>query len=469
MRSHRPRRLALAAALLVTASAAAGPVWAGVGAPRVRAAAQVAGYGLRAQSAAVRYQLNSPGLLPVGDAAEGTVFEVDVPFSRSIVTQGPVINVVSSPAYPGDTASHLGTAFATFDPRAAGFPNYPIVAEANYPPSPGFGQDAAFGSETGSGLGVGTGTSHAGPDGSSGDARVAFVAVPPEGAAAVAVGASTATNDVRLKEDAVLAEAVSRTGSVTIADIITIADITATASATSDGVKATPTAQLHIGKVSVAGQPAYIDGDGIHLVGQQPVGSGVAPGVESLLQRTLAQDGISIRAVSPHTTTEGGAATADAGGIVVTLRRVVPALGIPGLPALAVPGGPIVPLGTPELPLVIEIVLGHARVSTNATGIPTDALPDVAPPGTDVLGTGVASEVAPTGAGASAAAALNPLPAVEVGGGGGLEPAVASGPTGPLGSPIPIPWVIAGVAVSIMLCGPLLGYARWQLLEGRAR
>src|SRR3954452_11139181 len=71
--------------------------------------ADVAGYNLSALAAGVRYQLNSPGFLPLGDPAEGTIMELDVPLARTGISQGPVINALASPAYPGDTVAHLGT------------------------------------------------------------------------------------------------------------------------------------------------------------------------------------------------------------------------------------------------------------------------------------------------------------------------------------------------------------------------
>ncbi|MDQ1374359.1 MAG: hypothetical protein QOJ09_1697 [Actinomycetota bacterium] len=463
----RPRRWAVALLATAVTVAVAGPVWAIGARSRVRAAAasQVAGYGLSALSAAVRYQLNSPGLLPVGDPAEGNIFEVDLPFARSNVTGGPVMGIVSSPMYPGDTASHLGTAFATFDSRAAGFPNYPVVAEANYPPSPGFGQDASFAQPAIPGVGAGTATSHAGPDGATADGQISSLSLPTT-APLIEVGSARATNTVTIKDDLVTSTAESHTGTITIAGLITIADVTAAATASSNGTDAKPAARLDIGKVSVAGQPAYIDADGVHLVGQQPVGSGVAPGVEALLQKTLASDGISIRTVSPHTSSSTGQAVADAGGIVIVLERTVPALGVPGFPSI--PGVPV-PLGTPDLPLHIEVALGRARVAANATVAPTDTFSTSTDlPFADVSGLSQVADITPSGAGASATGALGLAPSTGVGGTPTLQPAVASG-SRPRGSPIPIVWVLAGIVASIVLCGPLLGYARWQLLEGRTR
>src|SRR5581483_3468171 len=58
---------------------------------------QVAGYDLTAQATGARYDLASPGLLPVGDPHEGTVMELDVPLARGTVSEGPVIDSLGSP------------------------------------------------------------------------------------------------------------------------------------------------------------------------------------------------------------------------------------------------------------------------------------------------------------------------------------------------------------------------------------
>jgi hypothetical protein len=38
-----------------------------------------------------------------------------------------------------------------------------------------------------------------------------------------------------------------------------------------------------------------------------------------------------------------------------------------------------------------------------------------------------------------------------------------------MGSPVPIAALVFGLLACIVVLGPLLGYARWQLLEGRRR
>ena len=48
---------------------------------------EIAGYGISALAVGVKYQLNSPGFLPVGDPAQGEVADFDVPIARTGVSQ----------------------------------------------------------------------------------------------------------------------------------------------------------------------------------------------------------------------------------------------------------------------------------------------------------------------------------------------------------------------------------------------
>ena len=443
-------------------------------------ATQIAGYTLQTLSAAVRYQLNSPGLLPVGDPNEGNIMEADMPFARINTSQGPVVSALGSPAYGGDTLAHLGTALVTFGaPPSFSAANYPVVAEANYPPSPGHAQDEAFGTvpeaSGGAFLGLGTAQSHAGPDSATVESHIARVAVP-DTSPLVDVGASAATNKTIVKDSLITSQAVSTVKSINIAGMITIDGMTATAVSTSDGVKGKPTATLQIGKVTVAGQAAYIDSDGIHLASQNPLAAGVTAGAEQTLQKTLKQDGISLRTISPKTTVNAGAATADAGGLAIVLDRTVPSLGVAGVPSVNLPGQAPIVLGTPDLPLHIEILIGYARAIANATGVPTDVVDTgdtgITPPPSGVLGeTQTNNDLSASGPGASISGALSPVPSstgTTRRGTGNQEIALAASHP-PLGSPVPIAALVFGLLACIVVLGPLLGYARWQLLEGRRR
>jgi len=187
-----------------------------------------------------------------------------------------------------------------------------------------------------------------------------------------------------------------------------------------------------------------------------------------MLNAAFNADGISVRTISPKTTLNAAQATASSGALAITIDRLVPALGIPGVPALELPGQAPVILGTPDLPTHTEILIGEARVGVNATAIPDLAglvpetvLPDLGP-GPIVSGDEFSSV---TGAGSSLEGALNVPPSQSGGGELALQP-TASGATG---KGVPIGWVIVGIFGAFVACGPLLGYARWQLLEGRHR
>lgn len=484
MRRRGPRALlaAVAASLVALAAVpalglpAAAPVassavcpQSGGGAP----ASSVAGYTLSTLATGFRYQVNSPGLLPVGDATEGNVTEADVPFARMSVSQGPLVDALSSPAYPGDTAAHLGTAVATFGGPPT--PNDPALAEASFPPSPGHSGDETFvGGQSTGGVMAGGGSSHstASEKGGSADSSAASSALAQSGAPKISAGASTAGSSVDLGAGCVDATAHSRTAGIDIGGVIKIDGVTGTAAARSDGRAGVPAATLTIGRVTVEGLDAYIDRGGIHLKPQQPVGAGVVDQVQSVLQQTLAAAKITVHLVDPATTVHGATATANSGGLVITGDRRLPATGVPGLPALSIPGAPPVPLGTPPLPLHTEVVYGAARVSAAATTagpapdagvLPAVSLPGPGPAPTDGAASGPADLPA---APELAAPAQAPVRGTAPAGGTVLSagPAVAL----PRGAPIPVAWVVIGIAASLAAVGPLLGYARWQLLDGRS-
>jgi hypothetical protein len=140
------------------------------------------------------------------------------------------------------------------------------------------------------------------------------------------------------------------------------------------------------------------------------------------------------------------------------------------LPALSLPGVPPVPVGTPPLPLHMEVVYGAARVAIAATT--AGPLPDSGPLPV-VSGDGSAAApppaaVPPPSGGDATLPNIGASSPASVPAGPGVTRLVA-GPisTRPRGAPVPVGWVIIGVLASIAAVGPGLGYARWQLLDGR--
>ena len=428
----------------------------------------IAGFTVNGSAAAYRYEIDSPGTLPVGDAQKGNITELDVPYARENVSSGPVVASLGSAAYPGDTAAGIGSALAEFG--ASGLPNDPVLASAAYPPSPNSPASATYpsGGES-SAANAGAAAASADQNGGTSSSSVSSYQLG-SGSGGASGGPATSQSTVRLGAACVDASSQSATGGVTIAGIIHIADVSGSAQAMSDGSSGAPAASLQVGQVTVAGLAAYIDRDGVHLASQQPVGYGVVNQAQAALDAALQAAGMTVKLIDPETSAQKGQALADSGGVDIVVQQTTPAVGVPGVPAITVPGQPPIPLGTPGTPLRYEVTLGEAQAAVDATAAP--GVPAVGPtapstgPGsvsssptaTAVSGPGVSGSV-PSG---------TPLP-----GSGSSAPVAASpsyrpaGASLPSSGPVPLGWVIIGILVSLVAAGPLLGYARWQLLEGR--
>jgi hypothetical protein len=423
-------------------------------------AVSLAGYTVSSYASGSRMELDSPGLLPVGDAAVGEVFELDVPFSRNTVSSGPVVDALAAQVYPGDTAAHLGSALAEFG--APALPNDPALAEAQYPPSPQNPSSAAFGTPSGGSAAQSVSSAQAGDTSSQAQSRAAAYSLTEGPAALVQVGSSD-TLSRSSYTTTVSSSASASVGTVDIGGLVQIQGITATASVTADGASSRPQAGLEIGKVTVAGHAAYIDQSGIHLQDGPAAGPPGPDSVNQLLGSLLAKDGISVTAVAPSTTSKGGSASATSGGVLITLTQQIASL---SLPQLQLPGATL-PAGTPGLPVKVSIGLGVASVSVDSATAPGAAasgssLPTVTPPAP-----------APTVGGGGATSGpldASAIASVTVGGpgvGGHLLGSAQWGPRRPTAAGIPASLLIQALLAALVLAAPMLGYARWQLLAGR--
>jgi hypothetical protein len=437
----------------------------------------LAGYDLGATAAAVEFELNSPGLLPVGEATTGNVVSVDLPFARTSVSSGPSIDALGSPLYPGDAAAHLGTAIVTFGGPAV--PNEPVLSEAQYPATPSNGADETFSTppvQNGAfSIGAASSESHASATGASVTANVGEISIGPAIAAVaslVHIDTSKVTNTLHVGSSTVASSATSEAAGIDIAGLIQIASVTGTASGASDGSNGTPGAGLNVGKVTIAGQAAYIDQDGIHLASQNQ-GGPLISAANTLLQNLVAQ-GVSVHTISPSETTNGAQTSNNSGALVVSLSGNTPT--VPGIPPLA-PGLPPTP-GQPSVPFTINLLIGSAIARANATPLPT--FPTLTTP-SDLGSVPPSSGTFPstdTGAisGGSAGVALSGAPAL-------AAPSIQTiAPTGPgasasgaravlarVGKSIPVSLTVLVFVLAIMSSGGLLGYARWQLIDGRRR
>ncbi|MHB1486210.1 MAG: hypothetical protein ACYCS7_00275 [Acidimicrobiales bacterium] len=462
------------AASAATAPAPSGICTAGeLSAPTNSAGQQIAGYTLTGLAAGFRYELDSPGLLPVGDPQKGNITELDVPFARENVSEGLVASR-SSPAYPGDTAAGIGSALGEFG--ASGLPNDPVVASAAYPPSPDAPASSTFPpSAEPSAANAGTAQATADQNGGSSQSSVASFSLSSGGTQGAGGGPSQASSVAHVGTACVDSSARATTSDIVIAGVVDISGVSGIASAMSDGHTAVPHAALRIGNVTVGGMAAYIDRNGIHLASQQPLGTGVVSQAQSALDAALRAQGITVTLLAPVISTNGADATVDSGGLDIVVNQTLPATSVPGVPAISVPGAPPIPLGTPGAPLRYEVVYGKAQVTVDATSAPATAnfaLPPVGgldqTAGTMTTGTGPGFGPAVSTA-ASLGNSLTTIPGLGLSPSSGSETSRLAAATGapPVGGPAPVGWIIIGLLVSLMAAGPLLGYARWQLLEGR--
>ncbi|HVA41889.1 MAG TPA: hypothetical protein VNF50_00230 [Acidimicrobiales bacterium] len=434
----------------------------------------IAGYTLGGSAAGYRYELDSPGLLPVGDPQQGNITELDVPYARENVSSGPLVASLGSAAYPGDTAAGVGSALGEFGFK--GVPNDPVLASAAYPPSPSSPASSSYPTSSEPST-VNAGAARAAADQNGGTSEASVSSYSLASGATQEAGGGPAQSDAAVHLGAACVDSVSDAvaSGIVVAGIIHIASVSGSAQAMSDGIKAVPAAALHVGNVTVAGLAAYIDQNGVHLAGQQPVGYGVVAGVQAALDAALKNDGITIKVLNPQTLVTGADATVTSGGLDIVVQRTLPAIGVPGVPAITVPGQAPIPLGTPGAPVRYQVTLGEAQASVFATTAPA--------PGSLASASPTGSTGGPSSSSAASASSSSPgAPIGSTSGGTTLSaspspgsPSGVSGPGSglasdsgsPGSSPVPAGWVIIGVLVAIMAAAPLLGYARWQLLEGR--
>jgi hypothetical protein len=259
--------------------------------------------------------------------------------------------------------------------------------------------------------------------------------------------------------------------------VLTISQLTGSASSTSDGTQGTPTASLHLADVSVEGQPAYIDQQGVHVTGQSTSSSGVTPQqAQTTLNNTFAQDGITVRLLDPSKSTNGAEGIANSGGLVVSVSHQFAVPYIPGEPSIPVPG-----LGSTGLPAgtynaTTSFTLGNATTDLQATTIPAFGS-DSSSLGLAGGDSGVSLGLSPStdnSLGSSTDLSSQSLGATDngtPGSGGSLPPVLASGVAHrlPLGIPLPVAWVLAGLILCVLVSYPMLLTVRWQFLSGRRR
>lgn len=424
----------------------------------------------------------TPGLVGAGNVTKGNLIEAAIPYATSSTSTGPSNSGLASPAYPGGSASQLGNLMNTFSPLPAPVEtalNDPVLARSDYPAQVAVGSSGSYAPPTGAGAGLITATSDSTPGGTTSGAALSQTSLP---GSLITIGSSTARTTTELGASSVRSTGHTDIGRISLlGGMVVIAGLQSNASASSDGNNGEQNSYLKVGQVTVAGQQAYIGPDGIH-VGGAGQGATLVPAVNQVLD-ALAQAGISVRTIAPTSQTDGAAAQVTSGALQISfLDQHIPN-----------PNG-ILPIST----IGLDLDIGVTSASADATALPPfDASTGsaIATFGAGPTGTGAAlvaggsgSGLAPTGLGSAASpppglaagtttpGATGPAlggPAGPVGGTGSATAGSPSGalsapqPAAVLGAPVKVAWVVIAFLLSLVLAGPLLGYANWQLLRGR--
>jgi hypothetical protein len=131
------------------------------------------------------------------------------------------------------------------------------------------------------------------------------------------VGSSSSTTATRFDGAKVVAVAESKTGSISIAaGLVKIESVTSVAHAGSDGATGTGDGSTTVTGVTVAGQPATIDENGLRIGDQ---GGTTNEAVNQITQDQLSKAGIGVVMTKPVVDIRGRSATVGAGVLMITL------------------------------------------------------------------------------------------------------------------------------------------------------
>jgi len=260
-------------------------------------------------------------------------------------------------------------------------PPYPLLADASYPRTM-VAHAQTNQSPVGSGPFVLTpahADATAAADGNHGSTAGSALSMLAGSPAAVTVGAATAVSTLRATSDAITVHVESAVSDVTIAGLVHIASVHAVDDITvRPGTKPLDHPSITVTGVTAAGQPASIDGDGIHIAGQN------GPS----LARQLAEQGVTVRTVGVNRADSSGAARSDATGLSIGFS--VPVSGLPYIPNPLPPPFDAVPgvnangtyVGTITLGSAGAVAATQAQPAFDLGGIitPATAFPPALPP-----------------------------------------------------------------------------------------
>ena len=247
-------------------------------------------------------------------------------------------------------------------------------------------------------VGAATAAAQAGADSASGAATAASYDL----AGALAVGPSTSTLTMKTSVAAGTATEIAKTSvsKVDVAGILRLADVVATAGLKADHDTHTAVQDLTIGGASVAGQAVVIGNNGVTAVGTPILPATTLQMATTQANAVLMSAGITVHTVGGSATHTSRTASADSGGVQITLATAslpggvaansltitvggvalteLDTLLVVPPPLVAVPQGPVG--GSPGRSTTTTVLPGIPGTAGPATGV--QAQPLLAPPTT---------------------------------------------------------------------------------------
>jgi hypothetical protein len=289
----------------------------------------------------------------------------------------------------------------------------PLEAYASYPAEPAVkatGQGPAYATD-GVSLASGSAAASAGPDGNTATAATGGGTILAGSTAALSLGAVSSTLTQQISATGLVVTATSTVSHVALAGVLAIDSVTATASQTlRDGSVVARAANVRLSGVTVLGQPAAIDGSGVHVLSAGDSGMTLGA-LNTVLSTALSAAHLTVTAGGVDHSAAGTGGRTAASGLTINYDQTVPAA---LNPVTGVLGG----TGLPNLPSEFSgtVVLGSAGAVTGSVSVPNAVVTLPAAPVGPVTGTaGTASVPARTvfvpGTAAAAPSGTGQLPA----------------------------------------------------------
>ena len=230
-----------------------------------------------------------------------------VPMVQSSLQSGPVGYGLSTVAWPGPLAANGGTLLLVVNPDAppavAGELNYPLRAESHTGQNPPESHNSDV---------AGTDLSTS----ATNDQVVSDAVINKAAGIPGTFGTTTAHSLAKTADDGGTSEATSFVQDINIGEgVIKIESVRSVATAHTDGTKATGDAKTIVNGMTIGGQPAYVDQDGVHIGTQGQPANAVA---NQIAQQALSSSGFKITVSTPQKEINGAAATVTAGTLVIS-------------------------------------------------------------------------------------------------------------------------------------------------------